>query len=129
MCPHDPEVVIIGYQLFDLLFSCFSAWMGGVRNSHVKQVWKSGGIAVGTLVKSIDPVQTEILSQMDFDCLWIDLEHSDKSVETFAGLTRAQRLGKSRPSPPWMASIACSSGQAIFPPSQASRVRCDIPRP
>jgi 4-hydroxy-2-oxoheptanedioate aldolase len=65
-----------------------------MRTSHVKQVWKSGGIAVGTLVKSIDPVQTEILSQMDFDCLWIDLEHSDKSVETFAGLTRAARAGK-----------------------------------
>ena len=64
-----------------------------MKTSRVKEIWRSGNIALGTLVKSIDPVHTEALSQMDFDFLWYDLEHSDKSVETFANLTRASRVG------------------------------------
>lgn len=64
-----------------------------MKTSNVKQIWQSGGIAIGTLVKSIDPVHTEILSQTGLDFLWIDLEHSDKSVETFANLCRASRVG------------------------------------
>ncbi len=64
-----------------------------MRTSKVKQIWKNGGIALGTLVKSIDPVHSEALSQMGFDFLWYDLEHSDKSVETFANLARACRVG------------------------------------
>jgi 4-hydroxy-2-oxoheptanedioate aldolase len=61
--------------------------------SKVKKTWKEGGIALGTLVKSIDPVHTEARSQMAFDFLWYDLEHSDKSVETFSNLSRATRVG------------------------------------
>lgn len=65
-----------------------------MRPSKVKQIWKNGGLALGTLVKSIDPVHTEVLSQMGFDFLWYDLEHADKSVETFSNLSRASRVGK-----------------------------------
>ncbi len=65
-----------------------------MRASKVKNAWASGSIAIGTQVKSIDPVHTEILSQMDFDFLWYDLEHTDKSVETFASLARASRVGE-----------------------------------
>lgn len=61
--------------------------------SKVKQIWKDDGLALGTLVKSTDPNHTEVLAQMGFDFLWYDLEHSDKSVETFAGLCRAARIG------------------------------------
>lgn len=64
-----------------------------MRTSKVKQIWKNGGIAIGTLIKSIDPVHSETLSQMGFDFLWYDLEHSDKSVESFASLARATRVG------------------------------------
>jgi len=64
-----------------------------MKNSRVKKIWDEGGIAVGSLVKSIDPVHTEVLSQSGLDFIWLDLEHSDKSAETFAGLTRAARLG------------------------------------
>ena len=64
-----------------------------MKQSRVKEIWKNGGIALGTLVKSIDPVHSEALSQMDFDFLWYDLEHSDKSVETFSNLARASRVG------------------------------------
>lgn len=49
---------------------------------------------MGSLVKSIDPVHTEVLSQMGLDFIWLDLEHSDKSVETCSGLTRAARIGQ-----------------------------------
>jgi len=64
-----------------------------VPTSRVRQRWANDQLAVGILVKSIDPVHTEILSSLGFDFLWIDLEHSDKSVETFAHLSRAARLG------------------------------------
>ncbi len=64
-----------------------------MHTSKVKQIWKDGGLAIGTLVKSIDPVHSEALSQMGFDFLWYDLEHSDKSVETFSNLARATRVG------------------------------------
>jgi 2-keto-3-deoxy-L-rhamnonate aldolase RhmA len=64
-----------------------------MRTSKVKQIWKDGGLAIGTLVKSIDPVHSEALSRMGFDFLWYDLKHSDKSVETFSNLARATRVG------------------------------------
>ena len=64
-----------------------------MRISKVKSAWKEGKLALGTLVKSADPVHSEALSQMDFDFLWYDLEHSDKSVETFSTLARATRVG------------------------------------
>lgn len=64
-----------------------------MRISKVKSVWKEGRMALGTLVKSIDPVHSEVLSQMGFDFLWYDLEHSDKSLETFSSLARATRVG------------------------------------
>jgi 4-hydroxy-2-oxoheptanedioate aldolase len=64
-----------------------------MKQSRVKEIWRNGGIALGTLVKSIDPVHTELLSQSGLDFLWYDLEHSDKGVETFASLARASRVG------------------------------------
>ncbi len=64
-----------------------------MRKSVVKKIWDEGDVAIGTLVKSIDPVHTEILSQSGLDFLWIDLEHSEKSLETFSSLTRAARVG------------------------------------
>lgn len=64
-----------------------------MRISKVKSAWKEGRLALGTLVKSVDPVHSEALSRMDFDFLWYDLEHSDKSVETFSTLARATRVG------------------------------------
>lgn len=64
-----------------------------MRTSKVKQIWKDGGLAIGTLVKSIDPVHSEALRKMGFDFLCYDLEQSDKSVETFSNLARATRVG------------------------------------
>jgi len=66
-----------------------------MRESRVKEVWSHGHIAVGSLIKSTDPVHTEVISQLGLDFIWLDLEHSDKSVETFAQLTRAARIGTS----------------------------------
>ena len=64
-----------------------------MRFSKVKETWNKGHLALGTLIKSIDPAHTEIVSQMGFDFLWYDLEHSDKSLETFSNLCRASRTG------------------------------------
>ncbi len=64
-----------------------------MRISKVLEAWKEDRLALGTLIKSIDPVHTEIVSQLEFDFLWYDLEHSDKSLETFSNLCRASRTG------------------------------------
>lgn len=64
-----------------------------MRTSKVKETWNHNQTALGTLIKSIDPVHTEMVSQMGFDFLWYDLEHSDKSLETFSNLCRASRIG------------------------------------
>ena len=37
-----------------------------MRVSKVKQKWKNGGLALGRFIKSIDPVHTEVVSQMGF---------------------------------------------------------------
>tara|TARA_B100000900_G_scaffold404300_1_gene412507 strand:- start:2630 stop:2791 length:162 start_codon:yes stop_codon:yes gene_type:complete len=44
-------------------------------------------------VKSIDPVHSEVLSQMCFDFLWYDLEQRKKSLGIFSNLARATRVG------------------------------------
>ena len=64
-----------------------------MRSSKVKEIWQNDRLALGTLIKSTDPVHSEAASQMGFDFLWYDLEHADKSVETFANLARATRAG------------------------------------
>jgi len=64
-----------------------------VPASRVRACWQRDATAVGVLVKSCDPVHSVVLSQLGFDFLWYDLEHSDKSVETFAHLARAARGG------------------------------------
>lgn len=61
--------------------------------SRVRACWRRGDVAGGVLVKSCDPVHSAVLSRLGFDFLWYDLEHSDKSVETFAHLARAARGG------------------------------------
>jgi 4-hydroxy-2-oxoheptanedioate aldolase len=94
-CQIDPHVSLVYQCYFFTKKSAFSAKPNLLimRTSKVKQIWNEGGLALGTLIKSIDPVHSEALSQMDFDFLWYDLEHSDKSVETFCNLARATRVG------------------------------------
>ncbi len=64
-----------------------------MRKSKVIEAWNQDKLALGTLVKSVDPIHIEILSQTGLDFIWIDLEHSDKSMETYSQLARAARVG------------------------------------
>ncbi len=40
-----------------------------------------------------DPAVAELMSLLGFDCLWLDLEHHPRSLETGANLMRASRVG------------------------------------
>lgn len=40
-----------------------------------------------------DPAVAELASLLGFDCLWIDLEHHPRSLETASSLMRASRVG------------------------------------
>lgn len=60
--------------------------------STVKNLWKEGSSALCTQVKSIDPAGMELAASLGFDCIWTDLEHGPRTLETFANLTRAARV-------------------------------------
>ena len=65
-----------------------------MKQSSVKTRWANGQIANCTLVKVKDPIVVDIVSRTGFDSIWIDLEHSEKSLETLLDLVRASRFGK-----------------------------------
>ena len=64
-----------------------------MRPSRVRQRWQQGCPAFCVQVALTDPDVCEIVSTMGFDCIWLDLEHHQKSTETAAGLIRAARVG------------------------------------
>ncbi len=64
-----------------------------MRPSRVRQRWQAGHPAFCTQLALTDPDVCEIVSAMGFDCIWLDLEHHQKSTETAAALIRATRIG------------------------------------
>ena len=63
--------------------------------SRVKRKWRSGQAACGTIVHSIDPSICEMVGLTGIDCVWLDLEHHQKSEQTTADLIRALRVAGS----------------------------------
>lgn len=64
-----------------------------MRPSRVRQRWQASLPAFCTQIALTDPDVCEIVSNMGFDCIWLDLEHHQKSAETAAALIRAARIG------------------------------------
>lgn len=64
-----------------------------MRPSRVRQRWQQSHPALCTQVALIDPDVCEIISGLGYDCIWLDLEHHHKSLESAAGLIRVARLG------------------------------------
>ena len=63
-----------------------------MKNSIVKKLWSEGKPACCTMVKMKDPCISEIAARTGFDCLWMDLEHNNWSMETAENMIRAARL-------------------------------------
>lgn len=66
-----------------------------MRLSRVRQKWAAGEPAMCVAIAAIDPAFAEMASLLGFDCLWLDLEHHNRSLETAASLMRAARVGVS----------------------------------
>lgn len=64
-----------------------------MRISHVREKWSTGSPAMCVAIALTDPVVAELASLLGFDCLWLDLEHHPRSLETAAHLMRASRVG------------------------------------
>jgi len=64
-----------------------------VKASRVRERWASGEPAFCVGNHLTDPSVTEMIAALDFDCIWIDLEHHGTSVETLAAMCRAARAG------------------------------------
>ncbi|NLF40350.1 aldolase [bacterium] len=60
--------------------------------SRVKARWAQGKPVLCVLNHLVDARATEVIATMGFDCIWIDLEHGERSTETLAHLCRAARL-------------------------------------
>jgi 4-hydroxy-2-oxoheptanedioate aldolase len=64
-----------------------------MRRSIVKAKLVRDEPVLLTHLHSLDPTIYELVGLMGFDGIWMDLEHSPKSVETAAMLMRAARVG------------------------------------
>lgn len=66
-----------------------------MRASRVKEKLNAGEPVLITCCHLIDPSVYELVSQMGFDGIWLDVEHHSTSGETAASLMRAARVGVS----------------------------------
>lgn len=66
-----------------------------MRTSRIKTKLNRNEPVLVTTLHSIDPTVYELTSLMGFDGIWMDLEHSPRSVETAQALLRASRVGTS----------------------------------
>ena len=65
-----------------------------MRKSIVRQKWAQRKPALCCAMGLTDPAVAELLSLLGFDCIWLDLEHHPRSLETAAALMRAARVGR-----------------------------------
>jgi 4-hydroxy-2-oxoheptanedioate aldolase len=64
-----------------------------VRLSRVKQKLRRNEPVLVTCLHLSDPSVFELASLLGFDCIWMDMEHHNYSLETAAHLMRATRVG------------------------------------
>jgi 4-hydroxy-2-oxoheptanedioate aldolase len=64
-----------------------------MRTSIVRKKWLSGKPALCCAIALCDPAVAELASMLGIDCLWIDMEHSARSLEIASNLMRAARVG------------------------------------
>lgn len=66
-----------------------------MRKSIVRKKWAANQPALCCAMALTDPAVAELISLLGFDCIWLDLEHHPRSLETAASLMRASRVGRS----------------------------------
>lgn len=66
-----------------------------MRPSTVRHCWKLNRPALCPAVALSDPLVTELVSLLGFDCIWLDFEHSPRGLDTAAHLMRGARVGVS----------------------------------
>lgn len=66
-----------------------------MRTSRIKRKLSKNEPVLVTALNFDDPALYELTSLMGFDGIWLDMEHSSRSLETAAQLMRASRVGAS----------------------------------
>lgn len=64
-----------------------------MRNSTVRAKWKQNKPVLAIALYLRDPLVAEMVSMLGFDCLWLDMEHHPRSVESVDTMMRAARVG------------------------------------
>jgi len=64
-----------------------------MRTSTVRAKWKMSQPVLAIALYLRDPLVAEMVSMLGFDCLWLDMEHHPRSVETLDTMMRAARVG------------------------------------
>jgi len=65
------------------------------RQSQVRRKWAGNQCVFCVAVHLTDPSVCEMVSLMDFDCIWVDMEHHATSVQTAGEMFRAARVNGS----------------------------------
>lgn len=66
-----------------------------MRKSRVLAKLRRNDPVLVTALHFNDPVVYELTSLLGFDCLWLDMEHQSRSMQTAGQLVRAARVGSS----------------------------------
>ena len=63
-----------------------------LRKSRVLRKMRNGEVAISAKLNLSDPRAAEIAAMIDFDCLWIDLEHVPNSMASVEETVRAAKI-------------------------------------
>ena len=66
-----------------------------LRKSKCLDKWSRQEPVLGITLHLIDPAVYELCSMLDFDLIWVDMEHHAHSLQTVSDMMRAARVGTS----------------------------------
>lgn len=98
-----------------------------MKHANFRSSLKSGRPQIGTIISLPSPAVTDCLSQVGFDWLWIDLEHSPMTLEQLSSVLMAKHsdcAGLVRVpinSPEWISRVLDLGADGIIVPHVKSR--------
>lgn len=73
---HIAEIAILIVKIYDMIKE-----KGGIRMNLLRSKLEKGEKIHGTLVSTTDPCMCEIMGNIGYDCVWIDMEHTHMSYK------------------------------------------------
>ena len=63
-----------------------------MRRSRVLEIIRSGGVALCAKTNFTDPRAVELICRCNFDCIWLDIEHTPNTLEQTENQVRAAKV-------------------------------------